>query len=123
MGRNEGVRISGGTIEAGALAVGRGARATNLVEAASRTLEARGQAELARRLEELIHALDEHASELANAAELREATDVVAQELAKERPNKTTVSGVLAGIAGDVQSVAGLATAAGALAHAVAAFL
>jgi translation initiation factor 2B subunit (eIF-2B alpha/beta/delta family) len=120
---NEGISVSGGTINAGALAVGRGARATNVVEAASRTLEARGHAELAERLEELIHALDAHASELSNAAELLQATQVVAEELVKERPNKTTVTGVLAGIAAGVKSVAGLAGAAEALAHAVAAFL
>jgi hypothetical protein len=43
--------------------------------------------------------------------------------LVKDRPNKTTVTGVLAGIAQSVTSVASLATAAEALIQAVQLFL
>jgi hypothetical protein len=85
-GHNEGIRISGGRIEAGALAVGRGAQ-------------------------------------LSNAEELKESTQLIAEELIKDRPNKTTLTGVLAGITQSVKSVAGLATAAEALTHAVQLFL
>jgi translation initiation factor 2B subunit (eIF-2B alpha/beta/delta family) len=121
--RNEGVQMSGGTINAGAFAVGRGAQATNTVAAASRALEERGQAQLAERLEELLLALEANASRLSNADEVREATQVVAEELVKDRPNKTTVTGVLSGIAESVKSVASLATATHALAQAVGIFL
>lgn len=120
---NEGIQMSGGRIEAGALAVGRGARASNVVGAARRELEERGHAELGQRLEELLRQLEAHASRLANADELRESTQLVAEELVKDRPNKTTVTGVLAGIVEGVKSVAGLATAAEALAEAVQLFL
>ena len=60
---------------------------------------------------------------LANADELKESTEVVARELTKYQPNKTTVTGVLAGIAESVKSVAGVAAAAQALMQAVATFL
>jgi hypothetical protein len=43
----------------------------------------------------------------------------VADELAREQPNKTTVTAVLSTIAESVQSVTGLATAADALLRAV----
>ncbi len=122
-GRNEGVRMSGGTINAGAFAVGRGAQAANVVGATSQILEERGQTQLAQRLEELLHELDTHASRLSNADELREATQVVASELVKDRPNKTAVTGVLAGITDGVKSVAALAAAADALTRAVQVFL
>jgi translation initiation factor 2B subunit (eIF-2B alpha/beta/delta family) len=122
-GHNEGIQMSGGRIEAGALAVGRGAHAHNVVRTARRELEDRGHAELGQRLEELLLQLDAHASRLSDAEELRESTQLVAEELVKDRPNKTTVTGVLAGIAENVKSVASLATAAEALTQAVQLFL
>lgn len=122
-GHNEGIQMSGGRIEAGALAVGRGAQASNVVGAARRELEERGHAELGHQLEEFLRQLDAHASRLSNADELKEATGLVAEELVKDRPNKTTVTGVLASIVESVKSVAGLATAAEALTQAVQLFL
>lgn len=122
-GHNHGIQMSGGRIEAGALAVGRGAHAHNVVMMAKRELEDRGHTELGQRLEELLRQLDAHASLLSNADELKESTQLVAEELVKDRPNKTTVTGVLAGIAQSVTSVASLATAAEALIQAVQLFL
>lgn len=120
---NEGIQMSGGRIEAGALAVGRGARAHNVVKTVKSELEDRGHTELGQRLEELLRQLDAHASLLSNAEELKESTQLVAEELVKDRPNKTTVTGVLASIAESVNSVASLATAAEALTQAVQLFL
>jgi hypothetical protein len=116
--RNEGILMSGGRIDAGALAVGRNAQATNVVEAAGRTLRERGQPEIADRLAELVRLLEAHAPQLDNADELQATTEVVAAELAKEKPNKITVTGLLRGLADGVRSVAGLTTAVQALAQA-----
>jgi translation initiation factor 2B subunit (eIF-2B alpha/beta/delta family) len=116
---NEGIQMSGGRIKANALAVGRGAKAYNIVRTASRQLEERGHAELGQRLEELLRQLDIHASRLSNAEELKESTQQVAEELMKDRPNRTTVIGILTGIGQSVKSVADLATATAALAQAV----
>ncbi|MEU4424105.1 hypothetical protein AB0F81_26045 [Actinoplanes sp. NPDC024001] len=121
--RNEGIIVTGGRIDAGALAVGRGARAEQVVHQAATDLAARGQAELAQALEELIRRIDEHAAQLANAGELKESAQVVAEELTRDEPNRTTVTGVLAGIAESVKSVAGVAAAAQALVQAVATYL
>jgi hypothetical protein len=44
--------------------------------------------------------------------DLRGATAAVADELAKQKPNKTTVRAVLSEIADSVRSLTGLATAA-----------
>ena len=121
-GRNEGIVVSGGTIQAGALAVGRRARASQVVQDAGRSLAERGQSEVAERLEQLLRELEAHAAQLSNADEVRESTELLARELAKPAPNRTTVSGVLGGIVDSVKSVAGLAGAAQALAQAIAHF-
>jgi hypothetical protein len=110
--------MSGGKIDAGALAVGRNAEATNVVGAAGRTLMERGQPEIADRLADLVRLLEAHAPQLDNADELQATTEVVANELAKEKPNRTTVTGLLGGLADGVRSVAGLTTAVEALARA-----
>jgi hypothetical protein len=107
-GNNQGIQQSGGSITAGAMAVGPGARAYN----AASELRGRGQEEVAQRLEELVRQLEAHADQVPDIEDLRGATGTVADELAKEKPNKTTVRGVLSGIADSVRSVTELATAA-----------
>jgi Family of unknown function (DUF5955) len=117
---NEGVQISGGRISAGAFAVGRGATASNIGAA---TADDPGREEIARRLAELLRQLEAAGPALDNRDEVRDSTQVVVEELGKERPNKTTVTGVLTGIAAAVASVTGLATATDALLGAVKQFL
>jgi translation initiation factor 2B subunit (eIF-2B alpha/beta/delta family) len=82
-------------------------------------LRERGQDDVAQRLEELVRQLEAHADQVSDIEDLRGATRTVADELAKEQPNKTTVTAVLSTIAESVQSVTGLATAADALLRAV----
>jgi hypothetical protein len=116
---NEGIWISGGRIEAGALAVGRGASVGTVTGMSSDP----GREEIAQRLDELLRRLATEGDRLRDRDEVREATQVVVDELGKQQPNKTTVTGVLTGIAGAVTSVAGLATATDALLAAVRQFL
>jgi hypothetical protein len=111
-GRNEGIQISGGTINAENIAVGRGA--TVVAE-----LRERGQDEVARRLEELVRQLQEHQDEVPNVALVRAATETVTEELAKERPDTSRVREVLTAISESVRSVTGLASAADGLLKAV----
>ena len=114
-GPNQGIYMTGGTINAQTIAVGVGARATTVAT----DLRARGKDEVAECLDELIAQLKAHTDEVPNIEEVLGATETVTEELAKERPNKTTVTGVLSGIATSVQSVSGLATAIDALLKAV----
>jgi hypothetical protein len=116
---NEGVQMSGGRIDAGAFAVGRGATAST----GGTPVDDPGRQEISRRLTELLRQLEAVGPQLRDEAEVRESTQVVVDELGKQRPNKTTVTGVLTGIAGAVASVTGLATAADALLDAVKQFL
>jgi hypothetical protein len=112
--RNEGIHISGGRFEAGTVAVGRGARARTVAAA-----PVRGGSELTDRLDELLRQLEAHASQLTNGDELRDSTRAVADELAREKPNRTTLVGILTGIATGGSSVAAIVTAAEKLIQAV----
>lgn len=116
---NEGIIISGGTLRADALAVGRYSRAIHAVGAAREALTERGEQDVAERMGELMEQLRLHADELRNPGELLEATESVAAELTREKPNKLTAIGVLTGIAGAVASVAGVTEAVDALIEAV----
>lgn len=116
---NEGIWMSGGRIDAGALAVGRGAQAIQGRDADPDP----ARAEVYRRLEELLRRLEADAERLENPEEVRDATQVVADELRKDKPNKTTITGVLTSIAAAVTSVSGLASATDALLESVRSFL
>jgi hypothetical protein len=117
-GRNEGIHNTG-TIHARNIAAGRNAHAgDNLTE----PLDLQRQ-EIKRLLEEVRRGIAEHAGSLDRAAEVRDSTEAVAEELAKEKPNRTTVTGILSGIGSSVASVASLSTAVTALLEAAQGFL
>jgi hypothetical protein len=110
--RNEGIVQHGGTIDAGALAVGRGARAVQRVEAAASTLDG---PEVAARLRELTALLAAHAGELERPDDVLAAAETVAEELTRPEPSRVTLAGVLDGIAGAASGVGAIATAVAAL--------
>jgi hypothetical protein len=114
---NEGIVQHGGSIDAGALAVGRRARAIQRVDAAASALGDRD--EIAARLREITALLLAHADELEQPDELLAATGTVAEELTRPQPNRLTVSSLLAGIAGAASSVTGIAAAVTALRAAI----
>ena len=109
---NEGLIITGGTINADQVAVGKYARA---IKNANEALAQKGMQEIQVRLDELVQALNNHASALENPDEVRDSTEVVAKELSKDKPNKLTITAVLNGIASSVQSVTAIAVAVEAL--------
>jgi uncharacterized protein YqeY len=93
--RNEGIIVTGGTVSADQIAVGRNARA---VKKSIGAVQDKGRDEVAEALEALVAVLQEHAAQLDDVEELLDATRTVADELAKEKPNKRTVGAVLASI-------------------------
>jgi len=113
---NEGLIITGGTINADQVAVGKYARA---IKIANEALAQKGMQEIQVRLDELVQALNNHASDLDNPDEVRDSTEVVAKELSKDKPNRLTITSVLNGIASSVQSVTAIAVAVEALKNAI----
>jgi hypothetical protein len=120
---NEGIYIRGGSLKADQVAVGRQARVTKIVNAANDALEQKGLTEIRNKLEELLRAVSTHADSLDNRDEVLDSTETVAKELAKDKPNKLTITGVLSGMAESAKTVAGIATAVQALRSAVLLFL
>jgi hypothetical protein len=115
---NEGIVVSGGSITADVLSVGRRAQAIKNVGASALELESRGQLELAERVRELIGAIDAHAASLEHPDEAMRSAELVAEELAKEEPDKLTVRAILGGLlqaAGSVTAMAHAVTAVGAI--------
>jgi len=121
--RNEGIYQSGGSIQGDQIAVGKNARATKISNVANEVLEQKGLQEIKDKLDELLKALNDHATSLAATPEILDSTEIVVKELAKDKPNKLTVIGVLSGIADGAKSVASIANAAEALKKAVTLFL
>ena len=119
----EGIVITGGTINADVLAVGRGAQAIKNVAASADDLEAGGHGEVATRLRELIEAVKAHADELDAPDKPARSTEMVAQELTSPQPNKLTVRAVLDNLLQATGSVTAVAKAVGALQLAVGALL
>jgi hypothetical protein len=113
---NEGLIITGGTINADQIAVGKYAQA---IKTANEALTQKGMQEIQVRLDELVQALNNHSDALVNPDEVRDSTAVVAKELSKEKPNKLTLIAVLNGIASSVQSVTAIAVAVEALKNAI----
>jgi hypothetical protein len=103
MEHNEGVVVSGGSLQAGQLAVGRGAAVTVQPGVAG--------AETLQRIDVLLQLLDRHAAALPEAAALRSTTEVLREEVTRPEPNRVTVRGLLAGLTEAVRGAAPLLTA------------
>jgi hypothetical protein len=123
MERNEGIQVTGGTFQAGAVAAGRNAQAIQNVAAAAEAVEDAGRDEIAQRLRELADAIAAHSERLDGIEELLQATETLAQEAAKPEPNRLTVRAVLNGLTEAAGSVSGVATAVTALRVALGALL
>jgi hypothetical protein len=117
--RNQGIIVTGGSLQADVLAVGPGARAIKNVTAAADTLAADGRQELAERLRALTEAIQAHAGDLQAPDQMAQSAEVVANELTQPEPNRLTIKAVLTGLAQAAGSVAAVAQAATALGAAV----
>ncbi|MGH8907045.1 MAG: hypothetical protein ACRD0K_11125 [Egibacteraceae bacterium] len=117
MQHNEGIWMSDSSITADVLAVGRGARATKIVTAP--WADETASAQINDQLRELLACIERHTSDLDDADELRGSVGDVVAQLSKQRPNKTTVLGILRGIATAASSVSGVAAAVDAVTNTV----
>lgn len=120
---NEGIIITGGTIKAEQVVVGKNASAVKIMSTAKESLEQKGLHEIWDKLEQLEKTLNTYGSTLENRDEINGAAKEIAKELSKEKPNKITVTGILEGVANGVKSVANIATSVEALKKVIMAFL
>jgi hypothetical protein len=115
---NEGL-INTGSITSQSIAVGRGARAVTTIESAAQTLEDRGHADVAQRLEELKAQMLAQSAKIENFDENLQALELLAAGLAEPEPNRITIRSLLDGLTSSLRSVGGVAEAAAALKVAV----
>jgi hypothetical protein len=106
---NQGIIQYGGTISAGSLAVGTGARAYS---EAYKALADKGLDEIKTKLEQLVQAVQAESGRLNNPAQVNQSTTELARELTKEKPEKPVVMRILEQITSAAGDVAGVLTAA-----------
>lgn len=118
--KNHGISVSGGTVNAGAMAAGRDASATNVVHQAPPpgSLD-----ELRVQVAALAEAVRAHAADLEDGASTLTVARVAEHEVGKDRPNKESLLGMLATLAAGVSSVGVLAGAVTTIQHAVTSLL
>lgn len=116
---NEGVVVTGGSLTAGQVVAGRGARAYATISGSVGQLQDDGRADIAAALENLVVQMRAHADELANLEEMLDSTRLVSEEITKEKPNKLTVRAMLEGITTGAGSVVSVVNAANTLSTAV----
>lgn len=113
---NSGISISGGTVNAGAMAAGQHAQATNISTTPASSVE-----ELRAQLADLIVQLRAHQHDLDDGEQAVAVAEMAQREAAKDRPNRASFVGLMQTLAAGVGSVTSIATAVTALEHAAAA--
>ncbi|HSM84342.1 MAG TPA: hypothetical protein VLS96_21815 [Nodosilinea sp.] len=101
---NEGINISGGSINASQIVVGRDARSTQT------TYNITGQQhaianEVAAAIADLLAAVEDHSDKISNKEEAVQVIQRVAEESQKENPDKFTLKGLLSALKESLGSV------------------
>ena len=105
------------------IAIGRYARAEKGVHMASEALLNKNLSDIANKLDNLLQTLNQHVDQLNDAGDVMGATEQIARELARDKPNKLTLKGILDDIIESAKSIASVVNAADALKAAIFALL
>ena len=107
MSTNFGISITGGTVNAGAMAAGENAVATNEMRPSTpASIE-----DFCAQMTALVDAVRAHTAELDDGDQSLNVAEIAQRELAKEQPSKQSFLGLLKSLAAGVGSVAALASA------------
>lgn len=102
---NEGIYISGGSLNADQVAVGKGSMAIKNIYGSVQSLEDSGKQDVAKAVRDLITALEQHSDQIKDKQEIIEAIQHVAEEADKESPSKVSLKGILSGIKNVVEPI------------------
>jgi hypothetical protein len=114
-GKNSGITISGGTVNAGAMAAGKGSVASNVAAGMSEA----ALADIRQSLDQLAEELRARASELEDPDQAIAVADLARNEAAKKSPNKATLLGLLKTLTSVVGGVASFGTSVASIVSAV----
>ena len=95
---NEGIYISGGSLNADQIAVGKGSTAIKNIYGSVQSLEDSGKQDVATAVRDLITVLEQCSDQIKDKQEIIEAIQQVAEEADKESPSKVSLKGLLSGI-------------------------
>jgi hypothetical protein len=120
---NQGIIVSGGTLNSNQLAVGPGSQAIQVTHVGAGGARAEAEERVGRSAAELLRALDQQASTVEDYGEVAQAIRQVVEEARKAQPSKLALRSQLSGIKGAVGTKANLASELLALQSAVEALL
>ena len=119
-GHNEGINISGGSLSAGQIVVGRGAQALQNTYNLANQLGESGKNEVAQAITDLMKALEANSDQVVDKEEVTQAVQQVAEEVQKEKPNKFTLKGLLHSLKESLGSISEIAEKVAVLQKAIA---
>jgi hypothetical protein len=102
---NEGLIISGGSVTAGALAVGREASAVQHTNAG---FDQSQLTELNSLLKQLQQGIELHKEKIKDSAEAQQAVELIRNEVKQVQPNRLTVRSVMTGLKESIHAIAEL---------------
>jgi hypothetical protein len=106
---NEGIHISGGSLSAGQIVVGRSAQAIQNTHNIANQLGESDKSEVAEAIIELLKVIEASRNEIIDKEEAIQVVQQVAEEVQKEKLNKFTLKGLLSTLKESVGSVAEIA--------------
>lgn len=116
---NDGILVTGGTINSQQIAVGQNATATYTTYNHASQLKENGHEELASSLSALMASLEAHSNQIKDYEEVAQAVHMIAEETKKDKPNKLTLKSLLQSVKESVNSVADIAIKLGLLQKAI----
>jgi hypothetical protein len=121
--RNEGIVISGGSVNVGSMVAGSGARVHTTVNHPEFSIGGIDDPQVAERLSALETALQDHSDELADHASAVTQLSALVDELRRPEPRGSRVSQILATLRDSVGSVAGVLGSIASIEHLLALLL
>lgn len=100
--QNQGIIMSGGTFNAGAVAVGRDAHAQAHLVRADQVMAENGWREVRVQVDALLRVVETHSTSGTGNEETAQLLEAVAQELSKEQPSRVALNALLQGLAATV---------------------
>jgi TIR domain len=100
--QNEGIIVTGGTLNAGAVAVGRDAHAQAHLVRADQALSEKGRQEIRMRLDALVSVVTTHRTTGADNDEAAQLLEAMSQELTRGQPSRVALNALLQGLTATV---------------------
>ena len=117
---NKGMIVTGGSVNADQIAVGKGAQAIKTTYRLADELEEQGKEDLSMAIRELLKSLEANKAQLSDYDDVTDAVEKITEEIKKDKPSKLTLKGLLSAVKESVGSVVEIVEKIGSLQKAIA---